>query len=284
MKKPFIRQRLFSKPSSAQNKKTLPVGALDRISVFETLRSYDGMLFHAREHLDRLEDSCKGIGRSLPINAQEMIHWLQESLQSCGLKNALLRLAIHWFDERDSEEGRLVLFLREFKSHPAVWYQKGVALKTTTRRRWDFNAQDPQIKASQFMNGVLAVLDESGPRAHELVFFGPRGTVAEGAVSNIFIADQKRLLTPAASSGILRGVTRSVVIALARKRGLQVLETLLTRHELYTASECFMTNTSSEVLPVVSLDGRPIGSGAPGPLTRALARDFKQSVRGTSSL
>ena len=295
MKKPFIRQKQFSEQYSVRENSTstqgLALGFLDRVSVFETMRAYHGKIFRLTDHLERLEDSCKSIAMPLPFTHQTLGAWLKESLKNCGLKDALLRLAVHWFDSvpeqaRDfahhkrlddaGDTGRLVLFLRPFKSHPAEWYQEGVALKTAARRRFDFRAQDPQIKASQFVNGVLAVLDESGPAVHELLFFGPRGTVAEGTVSNVFIVKHKRLLTPAVSSGILKGVTRAVVIELARKKGFDVVETLLTRHELYTADECFMTNTSSEVLPVTSLDGRRIALGKLGPVTRALASEFKK--------
>jgi len=208
------------------------------VSVFETLRAYVGVVFQCREHLERLADSCRGIGRSLPVDLQTLQTWLKESLRNTGLKDALLRLGVHWFDpstfaqggepmsnHERGHQGRLVLYLREFKCHPHRWYEKGVELKTATRRRWDFNAQDPQIKASQFMNGVLAILDTSGTKAHELVFFGPRGNVAEGTVSNLFIFKRKRLLTPAIASGILRGVTRSVVIGLANQRNIEVPDT-----------------------------------------------------------
>ena len=120
------------------------------------------------------------------------------------------------------------------------------------------------------------MLDKGDLEAHELLFFGPSGTVAEGTVSNVFIIKRKCLLTPSVSSGILRGVTRGIVMDLARKRGWRVLETHLTRHDLFTADECFLTNTSSEVLPVVELDDRRIGDGKPGPLTRILGDDFKK--------
>ena len=286
MKKPIIKQKRFSKRSSENpDSSTLPIGAVDRVSCFETMRAYGGKVFHCQEHLERLLDSCKAIGRFPGMGTEEIEAWLLESLKEASLRNALLRLAIHFDGDLGDEgqtclpAGRLVLFLREFKSHPSEWHQKGVALKTTVRRRFDFKAQDPQIKASQFMNGVLAVLDQSGDPAHELLFFGPLGTVAEGTVSNVFLVKDKQLLTPAVSSGILRGVTRAVVIDLAKKRRLKIIETLLTRHEFYTADECFMTNTSSEVLPVTSIDGRTIGSGVPGPVTRHLAADFKKSTR-----
>ena len=184
-----------------------------------------------------------------------------------------------------------MVLIREFESYPLRFYEKGVSLKTAVSRRWTPKAQDPQIKASQFMNGVLAILDEAGndvetpacrtgrQRAASLpLFLGPLGTVAEGTVSNIFIVKEKRLLTPSVASGILRGVTRDVVLDLAVKRRLEVAETFLTRHEIYSADECFITNTSSEILPVTRVDNRQIGNGRPGPVTRTLAKDFKKLI------
>ena len=173
--------------------------------------------------------------------------------------------------------------VREFSCHPPEWYQKGVELKTAVMRRPDLRADNPQIKCSQYVGGVLASLDESGKRPHEMVFLGNGGAVAEGSVSNLFIITSKRVLTPSVGSGILSGVTRAFVLDLCRERALEVAETFLTRHEIYNADECFMTNTSSEILPVVKLDGRLSGSGIPGPMTKILADDFKNSLYNMSS-
>jgi len=266
----------------------LPLKFLDRTSVFETFRVYEGRLFSWQKHLERLSESCLALGQTLPVSARELKGWLDASIDESGFLNASLRLSIHW----SPDEGRLLLFLRPFESHPKDWYENGVALRSTVCRRPSLRAQDTQVKASQYVSGVLAMLDDVGAdlvpvqhraatrvaptQTHELLFFGPSGTVAEGTVSNIFIIKQKSLLTPSVSSGILKGVTRGLVMDLARKRGWCVLETPLTRHDLYTAEECFLTNTSSEVLPVVRLDDRRIGGGAPGPLTRLLGEDFKK--------
>ena len=172
----------------------------------------------------------------------------------------------------------LVIIIREFKSYPKTIYEKGVRLQTAVSRRWTLKAQDPQIKASQFMSGVLAYLDHGQQEAREFLLMGQG--VAEGTVSNLFIieAAQKRILTPSVGSGILRGVTRKFVLDLAKKRGLRVVETILDRHQIYVAQECFMTNTSSEILPVTSVDGRQICPGVPGPVTKLLAKDFKKAV------
>jgi branched-chain amino acid aminotransferase len=251
----------------------LPLAYLDRVSVFETMRVYGGKVFCLETHLKRLSESCRALGEAMPLEEPELKKWLSASLKESGSPNATLRVSVHW-DGKGS--GRLLVFIQPFDSHPAAWYADGVQLRTTVARRWTLKAQDPQIKSSQYVSGVLAMLDKGELEAHELLFFGAAGTVAEGTVSNVFIVKGKRLLTPSVASGILKGVTRGIVIGLARKRGLAVSETELTRHEFYSADECFLTNTSSEVLPVVKLDGRRIGSGKPGPWTRQLGEDFKK--------
>ena len=243
------------------------------MSAFETLRVYGGHFFHLAEHWRRLQWSCAGLDKSLPVSSEEMTRWVENVLGESGWKDAILRVSIHW---DSSESGILLAIAREFKSHPKEWYDKGVELKTAVQRRPDPKADNPQIKCSQYAAGVLALLDQGEEKAHELLFLGPGGMVAEGTVSNIFIIKEKRVLTPSAGSGILSGVTRSFVIGLCRARGLEVCETYLTRHEIYNAEECFMTNTSSEVLPVVKVDGRTVGSGLPGPVTKILSDDFKQ--------
>ena len=288
MTKPFIKQkRFFPRSSDGSGRKRffghgeLPVDFLDEVSCFETLRVYAGRPFRLEEHCARLGQSCAAIGKALPCAPAELGRWLKEAVRESGFRGAIARLSVHW---AASARTALTAVLREFSGYPPSLYREGVVLKTTAQRRWTLKAQDPRIKASQFVGGVLAFLEASGPRPHEFVFLNSAGTVAEGSVSNLFIvAGAKRLLTPSVSSGILRGVTRDVLIAVAKKKGFQVLETVLTRHEIYSAKECFMTNTSSEVLPVVRVDERVIGQGAPGPVTRRLAAEFKKEVYRASA-
>jgi branched-chain amino acid aminotransferase len=271
----------------------LALGYLDQVSVFETLRVYQKKIFHFREHFKRLSESCLAIGKSIPFSENELHYWLDKVIVESGFDGALLRASLHW---PDKGPGMAVALVREFEEYPRRWYENGVEMNTTVSRRWTLKAQDPQIKASQFVSGVLAVLDQKNPAplrsragkygsgsqkggAYELLFLGQGGTVAEGSVSNVFIIKSKCVLTPSVASGILKGVTRSVVIDLAGKKGLEITETCLTRHDIYTADECFMTNTSSEVLPVVRVDGREIGNGKPGAVTRLLAGEFKKEIK-----
>jgi branched-chain amino acid aminotransferase len=286
MTKPFIRRKPFYPPSSASVERAsssphdaLSISFLDRVSYFETLRAYGGRIFSWQEHWERLKESCLGAGQPLDSNGVDAHRWVLACLKESGYPDALLRISVH---RSEAGAGEFVLMIRPFTAHPAALYENGVALKTAVMRRSLSRAQDPQIKASQFMTGVLASIDETGERAHELVFLGAGETgLSEGTVSNLFIVKGKRLLTPPASSGILRGVTRRFVIGLAQKRGIATVETPLSRHDVYVADECFITNTSSEILPVVSLDGRMIGDGRPGETTRLLSADFKNNTRET---
>ena len=225
-------------------------------------------MFRLERHLERLSGSCAGIGRELPLSPRVLAAWVREALGESGLREAVVRLSLHWTAKAS---GEAVVLVREWT--PDQRSKKGIALITAVSRRPSPRSQDAQIKSSQFMNGVLAVLDEGdGDR----LLLGPLGTVAEGVVSNIFIVRRKSLLTPSVASGILKGVTRGVVMELAEKNGLRVTEAFLTRHEIYNADECFMTNTTSEILPIIRVDGRRIGAGRPGPVTRSLAEAFKK--------
>ena len=150
---------------------------------------------------------------------------------------------------------------------------------TSVMRRPLLRADNSQIKCSQYVGGVLAHLDRGERKTHEIIFLDQNGFVADGSVSNIFLINDKRLLTPPVSSGILRGVTREQVMHLAAALGIKTQEMSVTRHTIYSSEECFMTNTSSEVLPVTEVDGRVIGDGLPGPVTRKLAAAFKRKTK-----
>lgn len=255
-------------PPSSFESSDLALRYLDEVHFFETMRAYDGEVFLLNEHLKRLHETCHSAGQLADVRAVE--GWLKESLKKSSYENALLRLS--WHPQKSG--GQWTIIIREFKNYPEDLFKKGVSLRTVTPRRWTSRAQDPQLKASQYVSGVLAYNDMQGQNFHELIFFSEQGLVAEGSVSNVFIIKQKRLLTPPSASGILKGVTRDFVLCVAKKHGFETTERCLTRHELYNAEECFMTNTSSEILPVVEIDKRGIGDGKPGPQTLLLRQKF----------
>lgn len=257
------------------------IWALDGVSCFESLRVYRGVFFRLREHAARLEESCRGLGRTPPFAPKALEAWLADGLAGSGFSEALVRVSFLFgcFGIGGGEKGEAAAIFREFHGHPPAWYRQGVSVRTAVVRRAHPGSQDAALKTSQFLTGVLAHLETGGGNAaHEILFLGPSGAVAEGTVSNIFLVRGKRLLTPSGASGILKGITRGVVMELARRRGMPVEETVLTRHDVYGAEECFLTNTSSEILSVVRADGRRIGAGKPGPWAQALAADFKRLV------
>ena len=221
-------------------------------------------------------ESVQGIDAEIPFSKEECRRRIARVIEESGWPDSVLRLSVHW---ENKTSGAVIFITRKFKSYAEEIYRKGVTLKTAVPRRWNLKAQDSRIKASQYTSGVMSVLDDPRSGAREYLFLNQDGLVAEGSVSNIFIVRGKRVLTPCVGSGILKGVTRDVVIGLAKKRGLEVVETFLTRHEIYTAGECFITNTSSEILPVVGVDGRKIGDGHPGEITKMLAGEFKQNMQ-----
>lgn len=242
------------------------------------MRAYSGRIFAADEHLNRLEGSCRGLSRRLPGTRESALRWIEAALGESGHRDAMLRFSVHW--DNDGET-RYLVSVRPFASYPEAYYRDGVRLRSTPIRRPSAKAQSAELKTSQYVSGVLAWLEQRpvGPACYEFIFLGPDQTVSEGSVSNLFIVKHRCLLTPPAASGILRGVTRSLVMELGRRRGLSVVETPLTRHELYNADECLVTNTSSEVMPVVEIDGRLVGEGRPGPVAGTLRKDLQTHVR-----
>ncbi|MCG3175774.1 MAG: Branched-chain-amino-acid aminotransferase [Candidatus Omnitrophica bacterium] len=212
------------------------------------------------------------LSRAVPLDERAFGELINEGVCESGYTEALARVALHW----DREGGCSVsLILRPYAGAAPERLERGVELMTVAGRRGPAHGQDWRLKASDYVSGVLAHLDTEamdGAPGPERLFLTPEGYVSETTVANVFIVKGKRLLTPMPGSGILVGVTRSAVLETAPLLGLEPVETLLTRHDLYTADECFLTSASCEALPVVRVDGRTIGSGRPGPLTRQLLR------------
>ena len=235
--------------------------------VFESLRSYRGDIFRLEAHLDRLFESAKTIGFALPKTKTQ----LKRELTSClarGLKqNVFLRLGV---DERNS----YVLVLE--RKRPDWIYEKGVGLKTAVTRRNFVNAEPPEAKVNAFFNNVLAFLDGKNSEIFDSILLDHDGYVTEGTIWNIFIVKGNVIWTP--QTGILKGVTRQFVIECAQKQNISISETNLTRHDLWNADEAFMTNTSGEIVPICSLDGRTIGRYVPGAITRKLTIQFRKTL------
>ena len=240
---------------------------LDRPSVFESFKSYQGKIFRAKEHLDRLFDSAQTSGLHVPKSRAVLMRELDECLKDHRSEDKFLRLTV---DERDS-----FIFVTE-RTRPPEAYDLGVDLITSITRRCSVRSSPPEVKSRSFFNNVLAVIDTANPDGKEILFLDADGYVVEGLAWNLFAVKNGRLLTP--QTGFLIGVTRQFVIECACLEHLPVLESNLTRHDFWSADEAFLTNTSSEIVPVRSLDSRQVGIERPGPITRQLRLRFKRQV------
>jgi len=234
---------------------------------FESMRAYDGVVFKLDEHMERLRESCKSLGLEIPIEKALRRRIMQE-IKASLLKEAYVRIGV--------TPSGLNCTVKRPHSYAAKFYRSGVAIICVPTKKNFQNALNGKIKSQNFLNGIMAKAE--GALAFEAILLTQDGYAAEGTVSNIFIIKEEALLTLPAYLGILDGITRRTVIGIARSLKLTVKEVPLTRHELYNADESFLTNTSIELMPVVNIDGRKIGAGVPGHITKRLMAEFRRIV------
>lgn len=254
-------------------------------SIFETLRSYDGTLFRLDAHLDRLLDSARYVKMSVPASRSELADLCYQTLARTGLADAYLRVTVsRGVGERGIDPERcphptLSIVAKAPPAYPADAYAAGIPTVVVGIRKVADEALSGRVKGGNFQNHILAKLELNQHGVIEGFLLNPQGFVVEGTVSNVFIVKNGTVRTPAAACGCLEGITRDAVMELAgRQLGAPVEAGFLTRYDLYTADECFLTNTLMEVLPVSRVDGRPIGDGKPGPVTLKLGALYKRLV------
>ncbi|MGH7442449.1 MAG: branched-chain-amino-acid transaminase, partial [bacterium] len=258
--------------------------------VFEGIRAYAGRVFRLDEHLDRLYDSAKAILLEPPLKPKAMRTEILRTLAVNGLKDAYIRPV---FTRGEGDLGlspyqcskpSYFIITDHIRLYPDATYRDGLALITVPTRRNVSEALSPKIKSLNYLNNILAKIEACQRGALEAILLTQDGYVAECTADNLFILRKGRLLTPPTWQGALEGVTRGAVLELARKRHFEACEEPMTRYDVYTAEEAFMTGTAAEIVPVTSLDGRAIGSGTPGSVTRALMSDFKTLTRSGGAL
>lgn len=257
-----------------------PVSYLPADGVFESLRAYNGRIFRQEEHLERLFASAKTSGIEVPRSKKELADEIQRALRESGKKEAYVRLGLIRSRAEQKAlipgDGQLQIIVTETRTYPAACCHRGVKVITVVTRKAPVNALPPQVKSLDFLIGIMARIEaEDG---FEALLLNPQGYLTEGTVSNVFLIKNSRLLSPPLYLGILPGITRGVVMELAAGLGIEVKEDILTRHEVYTADEVFLTNTSMELMPVRQVDGRAVGDGKPGILTRKLLEEFREET------
>jgi branched-chain amino acid aminotransferase len=254
--------------------------------VYETMRAYGGRVFHMADHLTRLERSAALINLPLPASREVLSSLLREALEKNRLQDAYLRLTVSrgpgeiGLDPALCTQPTLVIIALPFQSYPEWFYTEGVAAIVAKTERNSQAALPPQAKSLNFLNNILAKMEAKAAGAQEAFMLNHRGELTEGTTSNLFLVQAGRVRTPALDCGILDGITRGVVLGIAKDLGIPTEETRLVQTDLAVADECFLTNTTQEVLPVTRVDGKPIGTGRPGGITRRLHELFRARLHG----
>lgn len=249
--------------------------------VYETLRAYRGRVFQLAEHLARLERSASRIQLHLPVSLERLTDLVRESLSRNQLQEAYLRITVSrgageiGLDPALCKSPTLVILAKPFQPYPESLYADGVSVIVAKTRRNLPEALPPQVKSLNFLNNILAKMEAKAAGAHEALMLNHQGELTEGTTSNLFVVQRGRVRTPAVECGILNGITRGLVLQLASELGLPSEETRLTVDDLLRADECFLTNTTQEVLPVTRVNGTMIGNGRPGEITRRLHASFR---------
>lgn len=259
-------------------------GLLYGDGVFEGIRSYGGRVFRLDAHLDRLYDSAKAIWLEVPIDKATMGRMVEEGVGRSGLKDSYIRLVVTrgvgdlGLDPRKCPKATVFCIFDTIKLWPQDRYDKGLTAVTAATPIHHREALSPRVKSLNYLSHILAKVEGIAAGVDEVIMLDSAGYIAEASGMNLFAVSDHTLRTPPPYAGILRGVTRDTVIALARDAGYGVEELPMNRYDLYTADEVFLTGTAAEVVAISKLDGRSIGSGIAGPAARDLATRFRAYV------
>jgi branched-chain amino acid aminotransferase len=279
----YINGKLFDKNDAKVS--VYDHGLLYGDGVFEGIRIYDGRIFRLGEHVDRLYDSARHIWLEIPLGREELIAAVEQTVGVNNQRNGYIRLVVTrgagylGLDPRKTADPQIIIIVDDISLYPPELYENGLEIVTAATIRNHPNAVNPRIKSLNYLNNILAKIEGIRAGCQEALMLNHKGEVAECTGDNIFLFRRGLLWTPPLDAGILEGVTRNAVIELARAANIPVRETALTRHDVYAAEECFLTGTAAEVIAVVKCDGRVIGTGKPGPITRQLREQFQQLVR-----
>jgi branched-chain amino acid aminotransferase len=260
-------------------------GLLYGDGVFEGMRSYNGNVFRLHEHLVRLWESARAIRLDIPITPSAMADAVYETLRVNDIDNGYIRLIVTrgagslGLDPNRCSNPQIIVIADHIALYPQEFYQSGLRIITVSTIRNHPCALSPRIKSLNYLNNILAKLEGLQANCIEALMLNHKGEVAECTGDNIFLVRRGELFTPPTDAGILEGITRGAVIDLAREHGIKVHEISLSRHDVYVADECFLTGSAAEVIPVVAVDSRDIGTGQPGPMTKMLIEKFHELAR-----
>ena len=262
-------------------------GLLYGDGIFEGIRAYHGRVFKLREHIDRLFCSAKAILLEIPMSHAAIMRATVETCRKNKIRDGYIRLIVTrgvgtlGLNPNRCKNPSVIIIADKIQLYPPALYRKGMEIVTVPTTRNLHSALNPAIKSLNYLNNILAKIEANQAGCEEAVMLNAEGFVAECTGDNLFIVKKGGLLTPPLSAGALYGITRQVVMELAEEEGLAVSEPNLTRYELLNAEECFLTGTGAEIVPVVKIDGRVIGTGKPGPITRKLEEEYRALTKGS---
>lgn len=255
-------------------------GLLYGDGVFEGIRCYNGRVFMLGEHLDRLYRSAKAIALEIPMKKEALARAVVRTCKANRVRNGYVRLVVTrgvgtlGLNPYHCRAPQVIIIAGAIQLYPRKLYETGLSIITVGTLRNHTEAVNPAIKSLNYLNNVLAKIEAINAGCMEAIMLNQQGFVAEATGDNVFVLRGQTLLTPPPWCGSLEGITRQAVMRLAEQEGLTVKESVLTRYDLYTADEMFLTGTAAEVIAVVNVDRRAIGDGRPGPVTRRLAAAF----------
>ena len=251
---------------------------------FEGVRSYHGRVFRLERHIDRLYESMHTLMIDPRMTKKEMIGAVVKTLRANKIKDGYIRLIVSRGDGDLGLDPRkcfgrpnVIIITDKIHLYPPQLYQKGMEIITVPTVKNHPNALSPQLKSLNYLNNILAKIEASLCGYNEAIMLQDNGTIGECTGDNVFIYKNGVLSTP--YLGCLKGITCGAILELALKMKIKVFEGYITRHEMYNAQECFLTGTAAELVPIVKVDGRVIGGGRPGLVTKKLWRAFHQLTK-----
>lgn len=262
----------------------LDQGFLFGASVYETLRTYDGVPFLVARHLKRLRESASALGIDIDVSDETLTRRLQETLEASANAESSVRIVVSAgvgaidYRQGSTKTPTIVIVVRPLQSFPDSLYQEGATASFVSIMRAGRGNLSPRIKSSNLLNNLMALRQAHERGAYEALMLNPQGEVCEGSMSNVFVVTDATIATPPISAGILEGITRELVLSIAREGGFELEERTVLPDELLGADEVFITASSRQVVPIVKVDDQLIADGHPGPVTRKLISLYHDKV------
>ena len=260
-------------------------GLLYGDGVFEGIRIYGSKIFKLKEHVDRLFESARAIKLEIPLTREQMTKAIQDTVAANNKRDGYIRPVVTrgagtlGLDSRKTSDPQVIIIVDDIALYPPELYENGLEIATVATIRNHPAALNPRIKSLNYLNNIMAKMEGIQAGCLEALMLNHKGEIAECTGDNVFVIKGGALYTPPPDAGILQGVTRGVVIDLAGEANIPVHEESLTRHDVFTSDECFLTGTAAEIIPVVKCDGRVIGTGKPGAMTKQLREAFQRLTR-----